>query len=171
MFNFRLQRLLDVREKAERAKALELATAQQRAESVRQERDALAHLHAASRAEVAAAQHREPRVGHLQQLSVVLQSINQRLESASASLRAADALVDGAQRLLQGAARERRVLDRLKVRHSNQWHADEAHRDRLGMDEVALSRFSRNTDARTADEAATRGEDRPNTSHIDDSTI
>lgn len=170
MFTFRLQRLLELREKAEQAKALELTTAQQRAESARRERDALAALHASSRAEVSAAQRTEPRVGHLTQLGVVLQSLDQRLESASETLRAADHVVIGAQKLLDDAARERRVLDRLKIRHSDQWRTEEAHKDRLGMDEIALSRFSRSADARTADNAATKtgaGDDRPDTLRSD----
>ena len=156
MFTFRLQRILELREKAEQAKARELASAQDVAESARRERDALAHLHATSRAEVDAAHRTEPRVGHLQQLGLVLQSLDQRLESAGDTVRAADEVVDDAQKLLDAAARDRRVLDRLKGRHSDQWRAEEAHKDRLGMDEIALSRFSRTADARTTEDAATR---------------
>ncbi|MBL0173464.1 MAG: flagellar export protein FliJ [Gemmatimonadaceae bacterium] len=156
MFNFRLQRILELREKAEQAKARELASAQDLAESARRERDALAALHATSRAEVDAAHRTEPRIGHLQQLGLVLQSLDQRLESAGETVRAADEVVDSAQKLLDAASRDRRVLDRLKVRHTDQWRVEEAHKDRLGMDEIALSRFSRNAEARTKDDSATR---------------
>jgi flagellar FliJ protein len=156
MFNFRLQRILELREKAEQAKARELAAAQDVADSARAERDALADHHAASRAEVESAHHAEPRVGHLQQLGLVMQSLDERLESAGETVRAADEKVDDAQKLLEAAARDRRVLDRLKVRHTDQWRVEEAHKDLLGMDEIALSRFSRNADARTTEDAATR---------------
>ena len=167
MFTFRLQRLLELREKAEQAKAVALASAQQHATLVREERDVLSGVQTASRAEVAAAQHSEPRVGHLQQLGAVLQSLDQRLEAATDTVRAADEIVGGAQQLLDDAARDRRVLDRLKARHSEQWRNAEANKDRLGMDEIALSRFSRDADARTTDENATRTrapENRPNSS-------
>jgi len=156
MFRFRLQRILELREKAEQAKARELASAQDAAEAARAERDALADRHAASRAEIDSAQRTEPRVGHLQQLGLVMESLDERLESAGETVRAADELVDDAQKLLAQAARDRRVLDRLKVRHTDEYRAEEAHKDRLGMDEIALSRFSRNADARTTEDAATR---------------
>ena len=83
-------------------------------------------------------------------------ALDQRLESAGESVRAADEVVQGAQQQLADAARDRRVLDRLKDRHAEQWRVDAAHKDRLGMDEVALARFSRTADVRAADDAATR---------------
>ncbi len=156
MFKFRLQRILELREQAEQAKARALVSAQDAAEQARRERDALAELHATSRAEVDAAHRTEPRIGHLQQLGLVLQSLDQRLESAGENVRAADDIVADAQKLLETAARDRRILDRLKDRHTGQWRVEAAHQDRLGMDEVALARFSRNADARAGEDAATR---------------
>jgi flagellar FliJ protein len=147
MFKFRLQRILELREQAEQAKARALASAQDAAETARRDRDALANLHQSSRAELDAAQSAEPRVGHLQQLGYVLQSLDARLESAGDSVRAADEVVEGARKLLDDAARDRRVLDRLKDRHTDQWRIEEAHKDRIGMDEIAISRFARQADA------------------------
>lgn len=146
MFKFRLQRILELREQAEQAKARALASAQDAAEAARRERDALADLHKSSRAELDAAQNAEPRIGHLQQLGFVLQSLDARLESAGDSVRAADEIVEGARKLLDDAARDRRVLDRLKDRHTDQWRIEEAHKDRVGMDEIAISRFARQAD-------------------------
>jgi len=143
MFKFRLQRILELREQAEQAKARELASAQESAEHARRTRDELAQLHANSRTEVDAAHRSEPRVGHLQQLGLVLQSLDQRLESADETVRAADAVVADAQSLLESAARDRSILDRLKDRHTDQWRVEAAHKDRVGMDEIALARFSR----------------------------
>ncbi len=156
MFHFRLQRLLELREQAEQAKARALVSAQDVAESARRERDSLADAHGSARAEIDAAQRAEPRIGHLQQLGYVLQSLDQRLETAGESVRAADHDVAEAQTVLDAAARDRRVLDRLKGRHTDQWRAESAHQDRLGMDEVALARFTRNADARASEEASTR---------------
>ncbi len=157
MFKFRLQRILELREQAEQAKARELAVAQDVAEAARRDRDALAQLHASSRAEVAAAHHAEPRIGHLRQLGLVLNALDQRLERAGEQVRVAEDSVVGAQQVLSDASRDRRVLDRLKVRHTEQFRAEEAHRDRVGMDEIALARFSRNAEARAAEDASIRG--------------
>lgn len=157
MFKFRLQRILELREQAEQAKARALASAQDAAEAARKERDALADLHKSSRAELDAAHHGEPRIGHLQQLGFVLQALDQRLESAGDSVKAADEIVAGARKLLDDAARDRRVLDRLKDRHTDQWRIEEAHKDRLGMDEIAISRFARQADASSSTSNSTNG--------------
>lgn len=156
MFNFRLQRLLELREKAEQAQARALVSAQDAAEAARRERDSLANVHGTAKAEIDAAQRAEPRIGHLQQLGYVLQSLDQRLETAGESVRAADQGVAEAQTELDAAARDRRVLDRLKDRHADQWRVEAAHQDRVGMDEIALARFTRNADARASEDASTR---------------
>lgn len=154
MFKFRLQRVLELREKAEQAKARALASAQDAAEVAHKERAALATLHAESRASIDDAQRAEPRIGHLQQLGYVLQSLDERLETAGESVRAADDMVVNARKSLEGAARDRRVLDRLKGRHVEQWRNEETQKDRIGMDEIALARFSRSADAKKSDDAA-----------------
>lgn len=156
MFNFRLQRLLELREQAEQAKARALVSAQDAAEVARRERDSLANVHGAAKAEIDAAQKSEPRIGHLQQLGYVLQSLDQRLQTAGESVRAADQDVAAAQVDLDAAARDRRVLDRLKDKHTDQWRAENAHIDRLGMDEIALARFTRNAESRASEDASIR---------------
>ena len=156
MFKFRLQRILELREKAEQAKARELVSAQESADVARRTRDELAELHASSRNEIDAAHRTEPRVGHLQQLGLVLQSLDQRLDTADEGVRAADAIVADAQTLLETAARDRRILDRLKDRHTDQWRVEAAHKDRIGMDEIALARFSRQAESRVANDKAIR---------------
>jgi flagellar FliJ protein len=133
-----------------------LVSAQDAAEQARRERDALAELHATSRAEVDAAHRTEPRIGHLQQLGLVLQSLDQRLESAGENVRAADDIVADAQKLLETAARDRRILDRLKDRT---WSGVQRHTKSTGMDEVALARFSRNADACRRGRGCTRSDD------------
>jgi flagellar FliJ protein len=56
--------------------------------------------------------------------------------------------------MLEEAARDRRVLDRLKARHAETWHADKALKDRVAMDEIALAQFSRRAGLTAADDAA-----------------
>ncbi len=146
MFKFRLQRVLELREEHEQAKARLLATAQDAADAARREQEALAHVRASSRAELEAAHAEAPRVGHLHQLGFVLQSLDQRLLAANETVSNADEVVLGAQGELTEAARDRRVLDRLKEKHAEVWRAEEAQKDRLLMDEIALSRFSQKRD-------------------------
>lgn len=156
MFTFRLQRILELREQAEKAKAQALVAAQDVADSAREQRDALADVQTQSRHTLERAQTSAPRIGHLQQLGYVLQSLDARLESADEVVDAADTQVTSARELLEVAARDRRALDRLKERHAEVWRSGETQKDRLGMDEIALARFSRNAEARDADDALTR---------------
>ena len=147
MLRFRLQRVLELREQHEQAKARELAVAQAVAATARLTHEELSALHTASRTAVDAAQYTQPRVGHLHQLGFVLDAMEQRVDSAAASRAAADTVVDGARSALDDAARDRRVLDRLKSRHAEAARAEEVQKDRLLMDEIALGRFVRRIDA------------------------
>lgn len=154
MFSFRLQRILELREKAEQARAQELAAAQDSADVARRQRDGLADIQTQSRETLAETHRNGPRIGHLQQLGFALQSLDVRVTAADDAVQDADHAVADARRQLEDAARDRRVLGRLKERHADQWRTEEAHKDRLGMDEIALARFSRKSDAATAEDAA-----------------
>lgn len=154
MFRFRLQRVLELREEAEQAASRTLGIARDAADEARRAQDELAELHETSRQEIGATQQREPRIGHLQQLGVVLQSLETRLESAVEQVQAADGVVAEAQSKLELAARDRRVLDRLKERHLTVWRAEEAQKDRLQMDEIALARFGRKQESRDDERAS-----------------
>lgn len=141
MFRFRLQQVLELREEREKEKARELAAAKDAAESARKEQEALAALRDHSRAERDAAQDDALPVGHLHQFGLVLESLEQRLHLAGESVTQADGAVESAQGALGEAARERQILDRLKERHTAEWRVEEAQKDRLHMDAVALTRF------------------------------
>ena len=146
MFKFRLQRILELREQHEQAKARALAGAQDAAESARSAQDALATLRDDSQAQIRATTNAAPRIGHLQQLNVVLASLDARVESAADVVKAADAQVVAAQVELAHAAKDRRVLDRLKERHAESFRAEFAQKDRLAMEEIALAQFTRKQD-------------------------
>ncbi len=154
MFRFRLQRVLELREEAEQAASRTLAAARDAAESARRTQAELEALHESSRTEIRVAQQEAPRIGHLQQLGVVLQSLEERIDSAVDVVKSADEVVVSAQSALEVAARDRRVLDRLKERHALAWRAEEAHKDRLQMDEIALARFGRTLEARQQEQVA-----------------
>ena len=153
MFRFRLQRILELREQKEQAQARELASAQHTAEMATQTQEMIAAIREDSRQQVQAATGSAPRVGHLHQLGSVLDALDARLTTATDAVAAADATVLQAQQLLEAAARERKVLDRLKSRHADEWRTDEAQKDRISMDEIALTRFARQHDVTSGDAA------------------
>ena len=153
MFKFRLQRVLELREKREQAQATQLVKAEESASVARAQRDELQAMHSASRAQITSAHIADPTVGHLHHLGYVMGALDQQLGHASQNLTAAEDAVSKARVFLETAARERRVLDRLKDRHTDAFRAEESHRDRITMDEVALARFTRQRDAKEQDNA------------------
>jgi|GEM_PF-595252 len=155
MFRFRLQRVLELREKAERAQALELAKAEETASAARQQRDDLQTLRAASRDQLSTAHSADPTVGHLHHLGFVLNALDERLGHASQTLSSAEGVVSSARVSLETAARDRRVMDRLKDKHEDEHRAQESHRDRVTMDEIALTRYTRLREAKTNELHAT----------------
>ena len=146
MFRFRLQRILELREQHEQAKARELASAQEMADRAVEARQSLERLWSDSHAQLHDVQGKGSRIGHLTQLGAVLTALDERLVVAGDAVKEADAGVRQAQELLEEAARDRRVLDRLKSRHADAWRADAVQRDRTQMDEVALLQFARKQD-------------------------
>jgi flagellar FliJ protein len=150
-FKFRLQRILELREQAEQAKARALAAAQAEADKAQEAKDILAAMRSDSRSQLESATVSSPRIGHLMQLGAAIDALDARLERADDDLKAAEIVVDEAKARLEVAARDRRVLDRLKDRHAEHWRAEEAQKDRLLMDEVALMQFARKTDTNNQD--------------------
>ena len=111
MFRFRLQRVLELREEREKAMAAELAAARTAADAARDQQASLEAVRDSSRGELHAANTAAPRIGHLQQLGLVLDSIDQRLQTATEQTQAAERAADTAQEALVVAARDRRILD------------------------------------------------------------
>lgn len=156
-FKFRLQRILELREQHEQARARELAAAQDLADQAQQAKDTLAAMRADSHAHLHQVARSETRVGHLHQLGTVLASLDERLVVATDVCRQADEGVHKAKMTLEEAARDRRVLDRLKERHTDVWRAEEAAKDRVQMDEVALTQFARKQEEKITPSAETAG--------------
>lgn len=147
MFRFRLQRVLELREKREQAQAVQLARAEKAANAARTQHDQLHMLHQASRAQISNAQSTDPTVGHLHHLGFVLSALDHRMGQAAQVVTHAERAVSEARVTLEAAARDRRVLDRLKDKHSDAHRAGESHRDRVTMDEVALALYTRQRQA------------------------
>jgi flagellar FliJ protein len=141
-FRFRLQRVLELREQAEQARAREMAAATDVAEQARREADALAALREAQREAIDAAANGAT-VGELQHLTYVVRELDERLDVATEDVRTADAQLAAAQAALRDAARDRRVLDRLREKHVERHQEAALQQDRVTMDEIALAQFAR----------------------------
>jgi flagellar FliJ protein len=144
-FTFRLQRVLELREEAEQAKARAFAEASDDADQARRRQDAIASLRTLQRQALDAAARGVITAGELQHLSFLVGALDDRLARASEDVREAERLVADTQAALQAASRDRRVLDRLKERHSERWQEAALQQDRLAMDEIALSQYTRRT--------------------------
>lgn len=155
-FKFRLQRILELREQSEQAKARTLASARDSADAAHRAKDEIANLRDHSKQHIDTTANSGPRIGHLHQLGFVLASLDERVLLAADAAKLADDDVRNAQGMLEEAARDRRVLDRLKSRHAATWRAESAHQDRLAMDEIALAQFSRKAGLSAAEDAASR---------------
>lgn len=141
-FRFRLQRLLDLREKREQELARQLASAQRDANAEAAQRDALATLRDASAAHVAAQAAGQATVGELASLQYTVSQLGEHVEAAAQRTDAAQEIVAARSAELSGAVQDRQVLDRLRDRRLEQQRAADQHAERSQMDAVALSRFA-----------------------------
>lgn len=139
MFRFRLERLLELRALREQEKAAAVAEARTATERALAARASLVAVRAAS-AEALLRAHEGGTVGQLQNLGLALARIDEALSAAGDAARAAEAELDGRREELRAAMRDRRVLDRLKEHHAEQWRADTSRTDQQLMDAIALAR-------------------------------
>jgi flagellar FliJ protein len=139
-FSFRMQRLLTLREKAERQAAIDLATAQAAHASARTAADVIDAQRAAAR-EAARTPLGEARtVSAIRQAAILLEQLDGRQMQADALVRSADEQVHARVGVLGERVRERRVLDRLRDRQHDEWRTDADRRERELMDGLARSR-------------------------------
>lgn len=142
MFRFRLQQVLDLREKQERHLATQLAAA---IGAEREAKDALNGLRAEREAGAEAANDGQSHsVGELANLAFMMQQLDDRIAGANDVVSAANSSVSQVQEALTAAFKDRRVLDRLRERHEETYRATAEQTDRRAMDDIALSRFVHN---------------------------
>jgi flagellar FliJ protein len=139
MFRFRLQKVLDLREQREREVASQLVqalseqeNAEERLHTLRVTRDASAQsMRGTNRS-----------VGELANLAFVLEQLDGHIATAREEVHAAEATVAEVKDALTVAYQGRRVLDRLRERHEEDYRANAEHTDRRAMDDIALTRFT-----------------------------
>ncbi len=143
MFSFSLQRVLDLRTQKEREAAATLASAREEAEQARQEHDELEQARSHGVLRIAEVRGGGATVGQLQNLGLVIQSLDRQLASARDLVQQADARVERRMADFTSASQDRRVLDRLREKHLQVWQADTMQQDRKSMDSIALTRHAR----------------------------
>jgi flagellar export protein FliJ len=156
-FKFRLQRVLELREEAARARSVALAEAEGQATAARETRDALADARDAGKQTLTNASNSGTTVGTLQQMQFVIGALDQRLEQADSSIVTADSLVKRAQDELRTAFHAKHALSTLRDKQEDAHRASAQATDRALMDEIALTRFQ-NADTPPSDsERSTNG--------------
>ncbi len=156
-FKFRLQRVLELREEAERARSVALAEAQGEANAARDVRNAIADARSSGRQTLTTASNAGSSVGALQQMQFVLGALDQRLVLADSSVVTADSLVKRAQDELRAAFQAKHALHTLKEKQEEAHRAAEQSADRVLMDEIALTRFHNADTSPTDPERSTNG--------------
>ncbi len=156
-FKFRLQRVLELREEAERARSVALGEAEGAATAARETRDSIASVRNTGQAQLTDASMRGTTIGTLQQMQYVLGALDVRLELANSSVTTADSLVRRAQDELREAFQARHSLDTLREKQADAHRAAERTADRATMDAIALTRFHNTDSSPTDPERSTNG--------------
>ena len=142
MFRFRLQRVLELKEKQEKEIAIRLAHARLGEEEARAARAALESVREEGVQRTHEAQRRSPSIGELQNLRFIVERLNHALEQADEEVEGAANKVRHCMDEFTAAFKARKVLDRLRERDQESWRAEEAHADQQAMDDVALTGFT-----------------------------
>lgn len=156
-FKFRLQRVLELREEAEKARAIALVSAQGQATAARDTRDAIAQVRAVNHESLTTASNSGCTVGALQQMQYVLGALDVRLQFADSSVVTAESMVRHAQDALRTAFQARHALHTLKDKQAEAHHIAAQDADRVLMDEIALTRFHNTDTTPTDSERSTNG--------------
>lgn len=143
MFEFRLQRVLELRERREQDTATRLAKARSEAHAAREAEEALEALRSESIQRLSGTHSLGTPAGQLHNLSFMLDHLNRQIQEARGVTAAANETVQRLVEEFTAAFKERRVLDRLRDRQHDDWKSGEISADRQEMDGIAISRFNR----------------------------
>lgn len=142
-FTFRLQRVLEMRERHEEAAQLRLAAEAAEADAARAMVSELAAVRAAGADALTAAQATPTSVGHLRAFAFAIEQMDVRLAMAGEEASAANERVTAAQGALVEAFQARHAISRLRERAHEAWRIDSTAAEQRQMDELALSRHMR----------------------------
>ncbi|MHB1310454.1 MAG: flagellar export protein FliJ [Gemmatimonadaceae bacterium] len=135
-FTFRLQRLLGLRQMAERAAAISLGAAQQVASTAHAAEARVAGQRAGARAAMLPASGSTQRVAELCHAAFLMEQLDAHVVNAGANAVAADATVRETRDRLGTRVKERRILERLRERHVAEWSLHTERQERELMDAI-----------------------------------
>jgi flagellar FliJ protein len=142
MFQFRLQRVLELREQREQQLATQLVRAMSVEDAARAALDELRASRTTSAPTVGAGDHRS--VGELANIALLLQQLDGQIDAAADAVTAARATVSAVRGALTTAQQDRRVLDRLRERDQQTFRTSAEQSERREMDDIALTRYVQN---------------------------
>ena len=143
VFDFSLQRVLELRERQEEQSARDLAEAREEANKARQLHTDLQAARDAGRARMALANWVGRAVGHVQNLIDVIGRVDAQVAAAEMQCRQAEEQVEESIRAMEKSAQERKMIDRIRERRLDRWKTEKVGNERKAMDELALSRHHR----------------------------
>lgn len=140
-FKFRLQSVLELRERNERDAGVKLAEAENKVDEARMAKEALEAI----REKGSTAMHvaHAPTIGQINTIGYVLEQLQHHIADAQTRVAAAEQVVTQARAELTSALQARRVLSRLRDKHFENWKAEDNAQEMKQMDEFALARFAR----------------------------
>ena len=140
-FKVRLQRLLELRQKKENEAASAVAAARNTAQSAALREQDLTTRRDATRQELLPASGQTVRVAELHGIAFLVRALDERVLDAKKVHEAAEQSVHEKVEELSEAMRDRRILDRLKDRRTEEWRTEDARLEREVMDAIARDRF------------------------------
>ena len=142
-FRFKLQKVLELREQQEKQSAIGLAQARKDAAEANEAREDLQAAREAGRARLAQAHGTGGPVGHLQNLALVVGTVDHHIAAAEDECRKADERVVDSIKEFQQRFQERRTIDKLRSRRLEQWQSEQVKSEQKSMDELAVTRHGR----------------------------
>jgi flagellar FliJ protein len=136
-FTFRLQRLLALRQMAERAAMTALASAESAANQAQAARQWIAARRAKARAALSTPIGMDRRIAELRNAAFLVEQLDAHVEHADRAMTAANEQVRASRVRLAERVRERRILERLRDRQVAEWSLAVEREERAIMDAIA----------------------------------
>ena len=143
MFNFPLEKVLEMRRELEKEKARVLAEARATERGAQEARDALVRQRDNGRESLSDVHRGGGAVGHLQNLEYVLDCVDHQVRQADEACRTAEQGVTESLTEFRAAFVDRKSLDQLRDRRKAAWKTIADRTEQKAMDEVAGTRHVR----------------------------
>lgn len=144
-FNFRLQRLLELRRLREQETARQVADALRDAETARAAVAQLGDVRATSAAELSMVHGYARSAGELQRVQLLLSQLDEHIAQADSVLQTAEERMAESVSEYNTAAQMRQVLDKLRDKQKDMWRVSTLQTEQKELDEIAVMRHNGST--------------------------